>query len=51
MEQHMKQTQHNQELFFDAIKKAYEKGINEKEMTVMEIVEGLKNDLKNTLLK
>jgi tRNA A-37 threonylcarbamoyl transferase component Bud32 len=51
LEQQMKQTEYNQELFFDAIKKAYEKGMNEKEMTVQKIVEDLKNDLKNTLLR
>jgi hypothetical protein len=47
----LKQTEYNQELFFDVIRKAYEKGMNEKEMTVERIVEDLKNDLRNTLLK
>ncbi|MEH7443450.1 hypothetical protein AABM38_22725 [Heyndrickxia sp. MSNUG] len=51
MEQQMKQAEYNQELVFDVIKKAYEKGMNEKEMTVQKIVEDLKNDLKNTLLR
>jgi hypothetical protein len=51
LEQQLKQTEYNQELFFDIIKRAYEKGMNEKEITVAKIVEDLKNDLKNTVVK
>ena len=51
LEQQLKQTEYNQELFFDIIKRAYEKGMNEKEITVARIVEDLKNDLRNTVVK
>lgn len=51
MEQQLKQTDNNQELFFDVIRKTYEKGMSEKEITMEKIMEELKTDLKNTLLK
>ncbi|WP_180953611.1 hypothetical protein [Bacillus sp. T33-2] len=39
----------DQKQFFDAIKKAYDKGMNEKEITVKKIVEDLTIDLKNVI--
>lgn len=51
MEQHLVNAGLNQEHFFDVLKKAYEKGRNEKEMTVQKILDELKIDLKNTAAK
>lgn len=41
----------NQEHFFNILKKAYDKGINEKEITVQKILDQLKIDLKNSSIK
>ena len=51
MEQQLKMTEFNQEHFFDLIKKTYEKGMNEKEITVEKVMADLKEDLKKSLLK
>lgn len=48
MEQRLEDTGLNQEHFFNILKKAYDKGINEKEITVKKIMEELKIDLKNS---
>jgi hypothetical protein len=36
--------------FTEIIKKAYEKGVNEKEMTVEKLLEDLKTDLKQIVM-
>lgn len=51
MDQQMEDTGLNQEHFFNILKKAYEKGINEKEITVKKILDELKIDLKNSPAK
>ncbi|MCM3569401.1 hypothetical protein [Neobacillus mesonae] len=37
-------------LFFEIVKKAYEKGRNNKEVTLEEIMEELKTDLRNLMI-
>jgi hypothetical protein len=51
VEQRLEDTGLNQEHFFNILKKAYDKGINEKEITVKKILDELKLDLKNSTLK
>lgn len=51
MEQRLEGTGLSQEHFFNILKKAYDKGINEKEITVKRILDELKIDLKNPQVK
>jgi hypothetical protein len=48
VEQRLEGTGLNQEHFFNILKKAYDKGINEKEITVKSIMDELKIELKNS---
>ncbi|TCN24155.1 hypothetical protein [Mesobacillus foraminis] len=40
-----------QEQFFDLIRRTYEKGLNDQEMTVEKLLKDLQIDLKNTIVK
>ncbi|MCM2535791.1 hypothetical protein NDK43_30320 [Neobacillus pocheonensis] len=50
MEGKGKKNDSNQSDFSEVIKKAYEKGINENEITVSELINVLKAELKNILI-
>jgi hypothetical protein len=51
VEQRLEDSGLNQEHFFNILKKAYEKGTNEKEITLKKIMDELKIDLKNSTLR
>jgi len=51
VEQDILQTGLNQEHFFDVLKRAYEKGLTEKEITVQKILDDLTSELKNNPVK
>jgi hypothetical protein len=48
VEQRLEGTGLSQEHFFNILKKAYDKGMNEKEITVKKIMDELKIELKNS---
>jgi hypothetical protein len=51
VEQRLESTGLNQEHFFNILKKAYEKGTHEKEITLKKIMDELKIDLKNSTIR